>query len=146
MTKNLPQKDLDILTSVALSCARVRKNMIEIAEGLYYIKTHESWKFCGDSFEEYLEDKCQIDPGFASKLIKVWQYYVIDGKVEPLNLVDVGTEKLYMAMRLPGPAGAQLVKAGLLTRTEIRNELLDPEDECAHPDTITICAHCHKRI
>lgn len=135
------------ITKKAAECfTSARKNLLEGAKLLSEIKEKELWKGDYVSFNEYLQEGCRVSPGFASKLVQVYEHFCLQGKVAPKELADVDTEKLYMASKLPGTHEKQLSQAITLSRSELKSELKDPEDECRHEDTVTICSGCHKRV
>lgn len=97
------------------------------------------------SFTDFCESGCGISRSMASKLLRVYQHYVIDGKVSQINYID--TDKLYLAIGLPGSPSKQLVKADTLTRQQIRDELAADEfGDCQHTNTIKICTRCKQRV
>jgi hypothetical protein len=137
---------IQILDSAAECFGSARKNLMEGAKLLYEISTGELWKERHDSFGAYVEEECKISQGMASKLVNVYGYFVLKAGVPHAKLTSIDTEKLYLAMSLPGTPLKQLASAESLTRSEIRAELKDPEDKCLHEKCFKICSNCHKRV
>jgi len=138
--------DSKILKQCADKFQAARQDLIGGAELLYQISTEELYKGKYDSFGDYVEEECKISRSMASKLVNTYGYFVLKAGVSPRNLADVDHEKLYLAMGLPGSPMKQLASARELSRSEIRQELKDPEDKCLHEHTYTICSACHKRL
>lgn len=136
-----------ILKETAELFAKARINLYYAAKRLYEIKEKDLWKGAYSSFGEYVESECQISQSFAAKLIRVHGHYVLEGGVKADQIREVDTEKLYLALRLPGTPEAQLTRASTWTRSEIKAEIASQGgEECSHETTVTICAHCHARI
>lgn len=112
-----------ILTKAAQCFTTARKNLLVGASMLHEISTKQLWEGTYSSFNEYVESECQIKPSFASKLITVYQYWVIDNGVSPLNLQGIDTERLYLARKLNGTAEEILLKATTLNRQDLKEEL-----------------------
>lgn len=136
---------LVILDEAAEYFKVARSNLVYGAALLFKIREEELWKDKFESFNEYLQD-IQVSQGMASKLIQTYQYYVLDNGLSQAKLAGIDHEKLYMALRLPGTAEKKFISARTLSRSELRQETNDPDDECQHPQTFTICASCHKRL
>lgn len=136
----------DVLSQGADAFKSARQDVLEGARLLYLISKEELWKERFDSFEAYVEDECKIGKSFASKLVQIWQNYVVDGCLAAKQLEGVDTEKLYLALQLPGGADKKLAQAQTLSRQELRQELRDPDDACEHPNQGLYCKSCHKTL
>jgi hypothetical protein len=126
-----------------------RGNLMEGAAYLIEIKDKKLWQGAYSSFKEYLEQACQISPGMASKLIKVYQHYVLEGGFSQRNLQGVDNEKLYMLVEAPMTVETKFTKAQNLSRAELRQELAEHNHPtCTHPQTysVLICEDCQKRL
>lgn len=134
-----------ILEQTAECFSSARQNLMAGAAGLLKIKTEELWQGKYDSFSDYLQD-IQVSDGMASKLIATYKFYVIDNGFSQRKLESVDHEKLYMALKLPGTAEKKLASAQTLSRQELRQSVIDPNDECTHESIISICATCHKKV
>jgi hypothetical protein len=136
-----------ILVRAAKCFVSARQGLIEGASLLHEISTKGLWKGEYGSFGEYLERECQISQSFAAKLIKVYDTYAIQGQVSPEKLKEIDSEKLYLAIGLPGSAGDRLARAETLSRSELKAELASDENgDCQHESIINICAACHARV
>ena len=124
----------------------LKRSVIALAGVLYRINEENAYKANFDSFTAYVEDDLGLNRGFASKLLTIHEHYVLGGGVAPSQLQEVGHERLYMAIKLPGTPKEQLSKALTLTKGELRTEVRDPNDTCAHEQTITICSKCGRRV
>ena len=137
---------VEILKEAAGYFKGARQNLMAGAELLHKIKAEELWKGKHESFSEYLEEDCQISDGMASKLIQVWQFYVIEGGFRGEKMIGADIEKLYMAAKLKSSPEKALSQALTLTRQELKSELNDPDDTCKHPATYKVCTICHGRL
>lgn len=137
---------MSILEKAAGCFTSARRKLLEGAKYLHEIKEKELWKESNESYSEFLGEKCQISDGFASKLVQVYDHFVLKGGVDQKELETVDAEKLYLALKLPGKPEKQFSQALTLSRGELKNELNDPNDTCTHEEKITICAGCHKRV
>lgn len=143
---------MDELTTTVLEEAAdhfksARTNILIGASLLYQIASERLWEAKYAKFGDYLEGECQISESYASKLIKSYKHYVVDGGLSPRNLEDTDLEKLYLAISLTGTPVQQAIKAETLTRSEIKAELSEKDGvECQHLQTLTICASCHARV
>lgn len=139
----------DILEHCASFFQGVRRNLIEATEALYRINSENLWESKYSSFTEYIETECQISASFASKLLKNWKYFVIEGGMKPKQLGAVDYEKAYLSINLPDMTPEQkLLRAETWSRSDLKAELAVDENghECSHENIIKICEKCHKRI
>jgi len=140
----------EISTTVLEKCVTcftaARQNLIEGAKYLHEISHAKLWQDNYNSFGEFVEQECQISQGFASKLISVYEHYLVAGGVSQRNLENVDAEKLYLASKLPGTPEEQLTKALTLSRGELKQQkqFEDTGAECTHPSLI--CAKCHSKV
>lgn len=123
----------------------VRASMVMAMQKLYEVHSTDAWKGRYSSFGEFVEDGCGVSQGTASKLLKVYKHYVLEGGVSQRNLEGVDSEKLYLAISLKGTPEEKLEKARALSRTELKLERND-EEPCLHENLITICSNCRLRI
>lgn len=115
---------------------QIETRFLELGARLYTIKTKELWKASYDSYQEYL-DTAKVSPSQASVLAKIHQYYVVEGKISPKKLAQVGYSNLYEAIPLIESEGVEgaLNKAGTLTRDEIKDEVRE-ERHGSHPHKV----------
>ncbi len=138
---------MDILKETAACFNDARKNLISGAALLHKISSQSLYKPSYESFNDYLDQECHISPSFASKLISVFQAYVIEGQVKKSELVGIDHEKLYLAIGMKGSFAEKVQKASLLSRSELKQELAEKDGvDCKHPTVITICSSCHARV
>lgn len=125
-----------------------RLKLMQGAEYLYLISKGNLYEGAYSSFGEFVEQGCQISQGMSSKLIKVYEYYVVNGGLSHAKLTEIDSEKLYLALNLPGTPEEKMVRAETWTRSEIRQELaskdgVDCTHDCPH---VTICSSCNARV
>lgn len=130
----MSQEVQNVLGKAADCFKHARGNLMQGARYLHQISTQELWQGAYSSFNEFLETECQISPGYASKLIKSYEYYVVGGGISLAKLQSVDPEKLYLAISLPGRnTDEKLVKAETWNRQELKDELASgPDGDCSH--------------
>lgn len=134
-----------ILVSCVEACSNLRKGLFKAAELLYAVRDSGAWKEAGyESFTAFVEQECRMDRGQASKILTVYEHYVIQGGVEPTQLELMNPERLYLARKTGGTVDHQISKAKTLTVRELREEQKDEDGHECEP--ITICKHCGKRL
>lgn len=112
---------------------KARQNLILGAKRLYELQTSGEYKQKSETFGEFVEEYCQISEGMASKLIKVWKHYHIEGGLAAKELEGVDSEKLYLGVTLKGTPEEQLKTAKVLTRQEIKEQAREEEHgPCDH--------------
>ena len=102
----------------------IETRFLELGARLYKIRTDELWLDSHDSYFQFIDD-LHIKQSFASMLVKIHQYYVVDGGLEHGNLFRIGYSNLYQAIPLIERDGIKvaLAKAETLTRSEIVEEV-----------------------
>ena len=125
--------------------AGARKSLLQGAKLLYEISTEEHWKARHESFAEFVENECMISQSMASKLVGIYTHYCVEGGISHAKLLGTDVEKLYLAAKLPGEADKQLAQATTLTRSELKQERDNPNDDCYHT-AISVCSKCWKRL
>lgn len=135
---------MTLLGRTKLAFQNARSAIIDAIALLYQVREENAWEGQFGSFNEFLEEGCQMDKGQASRLLTAYEHFAINGRVELAQLRAVNPEKLYLASSLPGTPEEQLAKATTLSRSELNIERADKggEHECAY---IEICKFCHKR-
>lgn len=127
---------------------QIETRFLELAARLWQIKENKLWESTYDSYQEFL-DSAHISKGNASMLTAIHKAYVIDGGVSHTKLAQVGYSNLYTAIPLIENEGIEktVEMAKTLTRDEIKESVREEKHgECKHPETITICSTCHKRV
>lgn len=124
----------DVLDLASHCFKNARGNLMQGAKYLHQISKEELWKGQYSSFNEYLEGECQISASYASKLIKVYEYYVVQSGVSPRKLEAVDVEKSYMAINLNGEPEHKLLAAQEWNRQDFKDHLATNPDgsECSH--------------
>lgn len=139
-----------ILKEAANCFSQARKNVYQGAEFLYQIQKHAMWEGSYSSFNEYVETECQLSKSYASKLIQVWTFYVIEGGLPQKDLLEIDAEKLYLSTKLPrGSVEQRLVRAREWSRDDMRAELAsDEHGDCRHPKDkrVVLCGVCGRRL
>lgn len=142
----------DLLDKAADCFTAARKNIYDGAKYLYEINETNAWEGRYSSFSEYVEQECQISKGFASKLLQVWKFYVIDRGATPRSIEGVDAEKLYLATKLPQDdkrSSTDLITiAREWNREDFRAAITPAVDNCDHPPEcrVTLCTQCHSRV
>ena len=101
----------------------IETRYLELAQRLYRIKEEKLYLGTYETFQEFLTT-ANITFGHASKLMAVHKNYVIEHKVEPQKLAQVGATNLYEAIPFIGTDGVEMAvaKATTLSRSEIVEE------------------------
>lgn len=136
MTQTFPVLPPNEVLEKAVGCfGAARKRMAEGSAYLYVISESKLWdNGQNSSFGEFAESGCGISEAMASKLIKVYKYYVVDNAISPRKLEELDTEKAYMAINLNGQPEHKLLKAAEWNRQELKDALAENPDgsDCSH--------------
>lgn len=133
----------------AIACFQgVRTKISEGMKHLYDIAESKLWDNGQySSFGEFVEEGCGISESLASKLLKIYKHYAVEGGIEYARLSNTDSEKLYLAIGLPGTPEEKLNRAEMLTRRDIKDSLAVKDGvECTHDTLIQICAHCGRKV
>ncbi len=110
---------------------------------LYKIFAEKTWQEQYGSWAEFVEAGLNKSQGWATKQIKVHEYYTLTGGI-PTEQLELDTEKLYMAAKLTGTPEENKQKALTLNRQELR---LESNDDTPHAhEPITLCKICQIRL
>lgn len=82
----------------------IQSAFLTLAERLYNIRRDEMWTSNWGSWYEFLEE-LDVSEATASKLIKVYEFYVIGHKIEEQKLVAISWDSLYSAIPLVADGG-----------------------------------------
>lgn len=134
---------VQLLDSTIQAFKRAKSHFLEAAALLHEVDIKNAWEGRYSSFGEFVEDGAQISKGMASKLLKVYRHYVLEGSFAAKKLELVDPEKLYLAIGLKGDHQKQYEQALTLSRSELRLNHSDSEPCIDH---IPVCAHCHVRL
>lgn len=121
---------------------------IELGRRLHRINAQHLWKGVYESYSDFL-DEAKVTPSTASKLVNVYEQYIVVAGLTEEQLIGAPYSSLYEAIPLLQHESASKVlsKVKLLTRSEIHDEAReDKYPDCKHEETIVICSHCHKRV
>jgi len=121
-----------------------RGNVVKAMPLLHKIFTEKLYEGQFDSFGEYV-DSCGIDRGQASRLVAVYDHYVIENGVKIELLNSANPERLYKARKLDGGVDKQLAYATELSTGELNAALAIKEDGEEHTCQ-PICRICHRRM
>jgi hypothetical protein len=96
----------------------VRGSSIKLGENLHKLKEVERDEKWGD----YLRDTFDISEGFASKLVKIYKVFILEGGLSREAIEGIDGEKLYLAAGLEGSIEEKLSRAKVNSRSELRAE------------------------
>ncbi len=137
----------NILETTGKCFSEGRLSLLAGIAGLIEIFDRELWREGGYSnFGEYVEQVCQLHPSAASRYMKAYRHYSLEGGFSIAKLAPVDVEKLYLAIGTSGNAEEQFERASSLTRKELREELSVKENGDEHDCTFAeFCTTCWKR-
>lgn len=125
---------------------KARISIVEALIALYACHEQEAWKERYGSWGEFVE-VLGLSQSDASKKIKSYTHYVIEGGVSPAKLGEIDLEKAYLAISLDGTPEEQIEKAGLLSRQEIKSQKEYEKHGFEHEhEIISICKKCSLRL
>lgn len=128
---------------------QIETRFLELGARLYNIREKKLWHEAGyETYEDFL-DTAKITYGNASILASVHKHFVVDAQMPYQTLTGIGYSNLYEAIPLLEKETPEKVVeiARTLTRAEIKQEVREQtHPDCIHPDTVVICAKCHKRV
>lgn len=123
------------------------KRLMEIRDKKKFLPNYEN-------FNDFVVD-IKLDPGTASKLIKIYQHFIIDLKIHPKAVSSVGSwtnvYEIVKVVKTKKDAREWLDKAKHLTKTDLQKEIMEVtkgvvEKDCPHDDTykleLQVCRKC----
>jgi len=131
---------------------QIEGGFLELGQRLGRIKRSLMYEPHWSSWEEYLME-LGISNSMASRLINIYERFVVDWKIAPAKLVAAGGWTV-VAKILPRVTDRQdalewLSKAKTLSRTDLGRELAEEEtglqqSDCKHPDAFLLrcCPDC----
>jgi len=128
--------------------SQIETRHLELASRLYKIQDERLWEGEFDTFQDFLQ-LAKISTAKASMLTNVHKHFAIDGNIPQDKLAGIPYSSLYEAIPLlETRKHSDVVEvARMLTRDEIKAETRElKHGECEHPEKITICGKCKKRI
>ena len=120
-----------------------KRAFLEAAALLHEVDIKNAWEGRYSSFGEFVEDGAQISKGMASKLLKVYRHFVLEGSFAAKQLELVDPEKLYLAINLEGNYQKQYEQAIALSRQELRQS---KGDDAPCTEHVPYCAKCHIKL
>lgn len=133
----------------------LERQWIEFCSHLKEIRDKEMYKGRWDSFEDFLADPgMDMDKGTASRMITIHEKFILEYKVEPNKLAEVGgwskVAELLPVITDKASAEEWLKNASVLSKSDLRKEVQEKRTgkgaECKHTNTYTItmqcCRHC----
>lgn len=95
-----------------------RRLLYEIEQNKLYDSKFSSWS-------EFVEspDGLGKTKGWASKQLKIYKRFNLDGGFSNEELENIDSERLYLATLLPGTPQEQLTRSKVWSRSEIQEEL-----------------------
>lgn len=134
----------------------MEKNFLSLAEYLYQIKNNSLWQYGYTSWEEF-RDEIKLSDATISKLMKIYQTFVLDYGFTPDQIVSAGGWSV-LAETLPlirskTDAEEWLHKSKELSLRDVRAEVREAKlgisatTECSHENAyvIRICPDCGNR-
>lgn len=131
----------EIIEETKLLLGAVRGSLIRVAMNLAQLRGSFAAK---GEWGSFCEGELGISESFASKLLRVHNTFLAEGKLEPARLEGIDYEKLYLASGLEGTVEEKLAKAETLSRRELKEE---KNEEVPHEhEPIQICRVCSIRL
>ena len=117
-------KPADYLRETIDVVNQIETRFFELGKRLHKISFKELWQGQYDSFYEFLIE-AKINPSMATRLVKIHEIYVVQGKQNPKRLAAIGYSNLYEGIPLIERDGveATVVRAETLSRSEIIDEV-----------------------
>lgn len=114
----------DYLRNTVDLVQQIETRFFELGKRLYTIKEKELWREAYSSYHEFLE-AAKVNPSMASRLTRIHEVYIIEGKRDIKELAHIGYSNLYEAIPLIQRDGveATVVRAETLSRSEIVDEV-----------------------
>lgn len=128
-----------------------------LAERLHNIKTDRLYEPYWGSWHEFTMEFKDLSPASISKMISVYDLFVLQYKFKPAELTKAGGwTKLYQMMKhihSKKDAEKWLEKASVLSRQDLEKEIVISKtgiemSECAHKDTylVRVCRDCELKV
>lgn len=134
---------------------KLRKGFLILAQYLYKIREGKFYEPQWSSWEEYCWEFKEISPATISKMISVYESFVVKYKFRPRKLESIGWNGLYIMLPLitsKKKAQHWLGLANTLSRSDLFKEIKEKKTgiqmvDCPHKDCyiIKICRTCGDR-
>lgn len=110
---------------------------------IHKIFADKLWEGRYSSFGEFVESGLNKSQSWASKQLAVYKHYHLEGGIAQ-ELLELDTEKLYLAAKSEGTPEEQLARAKTLNRLELKQEA---NEETPHEHIpVSICRVCSIRL
>ncbi len=126
----------------------LESGFLSLGEKLKKIRDERLWESNWESFELYLED-ARITPATASRLITVYETFVLDYGMKEESLGSIGWSVLYeisLKSETKSEAKEFVEKAMVMKRDDLMHELKSKKrnQDCKHPKKyqIEVCPDC----
>ena len=126
----------------------IEKSFLELGKRMMKIRDEQLWEGRFTSFAEFLEEAGMTE-GTASKLIKVYQRFILEYNINPDTLAKISWTKLYTLLPLikdKAEAQEKIENLGLMSRQDVENEIRDIKHPDCHHEWVSLekCVNCHK--
>lgn len=123
----------------------IEAQWLEFAGQLKEIRDGGLYEGRWDSFEDFLNDpQMAMDKGTASKMITIHEKFILEYKIEPIKIANVGgwskVAEILPAVKDKKSAEKWLDEAASLSKADLRKQV----NEERHPESIG-CKHKHTR-
>lgn len=106
----------------------IEVTFLEFGARLSYIKSNDLWKSQWESWEYYLEE-AKLSPATASKLINIYEKFVVEYQIQPKDIAIAGgwssVSEVLPMVKDKVSALEWLNKVATLTRKDLRDEMLE---------------------
>lgn len=131
---------------------QAESSLLRAAGVLYMIRESKAYETEYGSWWAYVEEVKQHSAGTISKLIQVWEKYIVEFKMDVQEVEKLGWAKAYKALKLRNPeskeqAVAVFQELELTAESDSNSVLKDPNCKCEDCFEITFrqCRKCDKR-
>lgn len=158
MTKEIisEKKRLEFCNDTLAMEAKARLLYLQMGERFYRIKEKRLYEGQWDSWQEYCMEFRDLSQGSISKMMSVYETFVLRYKFSTKKLAKAGGwTKLYATIafiKSKKDAVEWLENSATMTRLHLEQTLTMAKtgismDDCKHPDKVTIeyCPHCKAR-
>lgn len=131
---------------------------LELCARLKEIRDNGLYEGRWDSFEDFLHDpQMGLDKGSASKMITIHEKFVVEYKMSPERIANVGgwskVAEILPAVKDKKSAEEWMDKATSLSKSDLRKEIKEDQtgvrmSDCKHKDfyIVKICRQCGDKI
>ena len=135
---------------------KIEENFLALAYRLYRIREDRLYEAGWGSFEEFCMERKGISKGTASKLITVYELYVLKHGVSSRKLIDAGGWSVLYAGRHLADTKAKALKfmedASNMTLAHVHQTVKEAktgisQTDCEHPNAyqLSVCPDCGEK-